>query len=107
MRLAQKLLLVSPNPCWCLLLVPGPSLFQMANQLRGAANFNLYGEKMRFACSSTSSGVTVSMSTRPPASAKDSSFACLDVAIGPVWETSSCVYSLAPRQSGVNEERSM
>ena len=41
-------------------------LFQTANQLRGAAKVSLYGAKILFACSRTSSAVMLVASTRPP-----------------------------------------
>jgi len=44
--------------------------FHTANQLNGAPKVILYGEKIRFACAKTSSGVTEWTSTFPPDSWK-------------------------------------
>ena len=64
--------------------VEGNKLFQIANQLRVAPNLSLYGEKILFACSRTSSGVIEWTSTLPPDSAKVGSLANLEAAMGPV-----------------------
>jgi hypothetical protein len=74
------------------------SLFHIANQLSGAANLSLYGENILFACSRTSSGVIEGISSWPPDSAIEASLACLDAAIGPVSDMSSCVYNLVACQ---------
>jgi len=66
-------------------------LFQIANQLSGAANFSLYGEKIKFACARTSSAVIEDTSILPPDSAIFSSLAARLLEISPAVEMSSWV----------------